>query len=41
MKNIIAAVVAALALSNIAFAQDTMEPQQRQAFDYLVKYSPL
>ncbi len=44
MKRILAAVIAAVALSNVAFAQSqdaTAQSEQRQAFDFLVKYSPL
>lgn len=43
MKRLIAIVVSALALSNIAFAQnaDTQTNQQRDAFEVLTKYSPL
>lgn len=45
MKRILTAVIAAIAFSNVAFAQTstdaTMQTEQRQAFDYLVKYSPL
>lgn len=43
MKRLIAIVVSALALSNIAFAQnaDTQSNQQRDAFEVLTKYSPL
>jgi hypothetical protein len=43
MKRIIALVLSAMALSNVAFAQnaDTQSNQQRDAFEVLTKYSPL
>lgn len=45
MKRILAAVIAAIAVSNVAFAQGsndaTTQRDQRQAYDFLVKYSPL
>ena len=43
MKRIIALVLSAMALSNVAFAQnaDTQANQQRDAFEVLTKYSPL
>lgn len=45
MKRILAALIAAIAVSNVAFAQSgndvATQGEQRQAFDYLVKYSPL
>lgn len=42
MKRLIAIVVSALALSNIAFAQNAdTQSNQRDAFEVLTKYSPL
>lgn len=42
MKRIIAIVLSAFALSNVAFAQNTdTQSNQRDAFEVLTKYSPL
>lgn len=43
MKSIIATVLAALALSNVAFAQDNADRQSvsQDRYEFLVKYSPL
>lgn len=42
MKRIIAIVVSALALSNIAFAQNAdTQSNERDPFEVLTKYSPL
>lgn len=43
MKSIVAAVIAALALSNVAFAQGNADRQSasQDRFEFLVKYSPL
>lgn len=43
MKSIIATVLAALALSNVAFAQGNVDRHSvsQDRFEFLVKYSPL
>lgn len=43
MKSIIATVLAALALSNVAFAQGNADRQSvsQDRYEFLVKYSPL
>lgn len=43
MKSILAAVLAALALSNVAFAQSNNDRQSmgQDRYEFLVKYSPL